>query len=249
MQAAQAEAAHARSPRRRPTHKRFRHWPAIAAVVIGILAAALPELVAGGHLFAETIQFAAAAMVVPALAALGTPWVPRFARLSLPGAAAVGVVFIGVCLAWRVPSALDALARHPVLRVPELVTLLVAGLALWLQLVGSPSSPVRLTRPQRAAVAAIPMWSVWVVAYVLGFANHAVVSGYDVSGSLGTVTDQEITVILTWVISAACFIPVIAVTLLTWLRDSGGPGPGTAKEQRSAQQGTLVVRGWGRAPR
>jgi cytochrome c oxidase assembly factor CtaG len=242
MQRARAEAVRVRSP-----HRDRGRWLAIFAAVILILAAALPELVAGRYLFVETIQFAAAVMVVPALTVLGASWVPRPARLPLPGAAAVAVVFIGVCLAWRVPLTLDALARHPALRVPEFVTLLLAGLALWLQLVGSPSSPPRLARPQRAALAAVPMWSVWVIAYVLGFANHAVVSGYEVPGSLGAVTDQEITAIMTWAISAACFIPVIAVTLLTWLRDGGGPGPGTASERRAAR-GTLVVRGWGREP-
>jgi cytochrome c oxidase assembly factor CtaG len=186
--------------------------------------------------------------VIPALVVLGAPWTPRFARLPLRGAVAVAALYIGVCLAWRLPPALDALARHPVLQVPEFVTLLVAGLALWLQLVGSPSSPARLTRPQRAAVALIPMWSVWVIAYVLGFADHAVVSGYDVSGTLGAVTDQEITAILTWAISGACFVPVIAVTMLTWLRDSGTPGLAADGERRPAS-GLPVVRGWGRAPR
>lgn len=243
MQAMQADAAYASSPGRRRGY-----WPAVAAAVVLLLAAGLPEMVAGRYLFVETIQFAAFAMVIPALAVLGTPWAPRFARLPLRGAAAVAVVFIGVCLAWRLPPVLDALARHRVLRVPELLTLLLAGCALWLQLVGSPSSEVRLTRPQRAAVAAIPMWSVWAIAYVLGFANHAVVGGYDVSGSLGVVTDQEITAIVTWAMSAACFIPVIAVTMLSWLHDSSGPGLVVAEEQRPAP-GTLVVRGWERAPR
>lgn len=243
MQATQAKATHASSPGRR-----LGYWPAVAAVVVLLLAAVLPEMTAGRYLFVETIQFAAFAMVIPALAVLGTPWTPRFARLPLRGAVAVAVVFIGVCLAWRLPPVLDALARHPALRVAELLTLLLAGLALWLQLAGSPSSEVRLSRPQRAALAAVPMWSVWIIAYVLGFANHAVVSGYDVSGSLGTVTDQEITAIVSWAMSAACFIPVIAVTMLTWLHESSGPALVVAEEQRPAP-GALVVRGWGRAPR
>ena len=224
------------------------YWPAVAGLVLVFLAAVLPGLTAGRHLYVETIQFTAYAIVIPALVVLGAPWTPRFARLPLRGAVAVAALYIGVCLAWRLPPALDALARHPVLQVPEFVTLLMAGLTLWLQLVGSPSSPARLTRPQRAAVALIPMWSVWVIAYVLGFADHAVVSGYDVSGTLGAVTDQEITAILTWAISGACFVPVIAVTMLTWLRDSGTPGLAADGERRPAS-GLPVVRGWGRAPR
>jgi len=234
---------------RGPAAGRYRgYWPAVAGLVLVFLAAVLPGLTAGRHLYVETIQFTAYAIVIPALVVLGAPWTPRFARLPLRGAVAVAALYIGVCLAWRLPPALDALARHPVLQVPEFVTLLVAGLALWLQLVGSPSSRARLTRPQRAAVALIPMWSVWVIAYVLGFAGHAVVTGYDVSGTLGAVTDQEITAILTWAISGACFVPVIAVTMLTWLRDSGTPGLAADGERRPAS-GLPVVRGWGRAPR
>lgn len=239
MQAAQAEATHTPPPDRRSGR-----WLVVAAAVVLLLAAGLPELVPGRHLFVETIQFAAFAMVIPALAVLGTPRPPRRALLPVSGAVAVAAVFIGVCLAWRLPPVLDALARHPVLQVPELVTLLLAGLALWRQLIGSPSSPVRLSPPQRAALAAIPMWLLWAIAYALGFANHAVVSGYDVSGSLGVVTDQEIAVFATWAISAACFIPVIAVTLLTWLRDGSVPGQAIPRGQRAAQ-GTLAVRGWG----
>lgn len=239
MQATQAEATYTSSPGRRRGC-----WPAVAAVVILFVTAGLSEMVPGRHLFVETIQFAAFAMVIPALAVLGTPWTPRFALLPLRGTAVAAVVFIGVCLAWRLPPVLDALASHPVLQVPELVTLLLAGLALWLQLVGSPSSPARLTRPQRAAAAAIPMWSLWAIAYALGFANHAVVSGYDVSSSLGVVSDQEIAVFVIWAMSAACFIPVIVVAMVTWLRDSGAPGAPAAQERRPAP-GTLVVRGWG----
>lgn len=234
---------------RGPAAGRYRgYWPAVAGLVLVFLAAVLPELTAGRYLYVETIQFTAYAIVIPALVVLGAPWTPRFARLPLRGAVAVAAVYIGVCLAWRLPPALDALARHPVLQVPEFVTLLVAGLALWLQLVGSSSSRARLTRPQRAAVALIPMWSVWVIAYVLGFADHAVVTGYDVSGTLGAVTDQEITAILTWAVSGACFVPVIAVTMLTWLRDSGALGL-TADGERPPALGLPVVRGWGRAPR
>lgn len=243
MPATQAKAT------RGPAPARYRaYWPAAAGLVLMFLAAVLPELTPGKHLYVETIQFTAYAIVIPALVVLGTPWTPRFARLPLRGAVAVAAVFIGVCLAWRLPPALDALARHPVLQVPEFVTLLLAGLALWLQLVSSPSSQARLIRPQRAAVALIPMWSIWVIAYVLGFADHAVVSGYDVSGALGAVTDQEITAILTWAVSAACFVPVIAVTMLTWLRDSDTPGL-MADGERPPALGVPVVRGRGRAPR
>ncbi len=218
----------------------------MAGGVLLVLAVVPLEMIVRRYLFAESIQFCAFAMAIPALLALGAPWAPRLGRLSFGWAMAVGVVFTGVCLLWRLPPVLDALARHPVLQLPEAVTLLLAGTSLWLQLVGS--AAVRLTRTQRAAVAALVMWSIWAIAYVLGFANHAVIHAYDPAGSLGAVTDQELSAALTWAVSGACFIPVISVTLLGWLRDSAAAGPGPA-EETPAGRGVPAVRGWGRPPR
>ena len=63
------------------------------------------------------------------------------------------VVFIAVTVAWRVPPVMDALASHPVLVLPELITLLAAGTGLWLELGSSPPLSPRLPTPHRAAVA------------------------------------------------------------------------------------------------
>jgi Cytochrome c oxidase caa3 assembly factor (Caa3_CtaG) len=233
---------------------RYARWPgrwvAAAGGVLLVLCVMPLELIVRQYLFAESIQFCAFAMAIPALLVLGAPWVPPHrGRLSFGGALAVGAVFAAVCLAWRLPPVLDALARNPVLQVPELATLLLAGTGLWLQLAGSPSR-AGLGRTQRAAVAALAMWSVWVIAYVLGFANHAVIHAYDLSGS-GAVTDQELSAFLLWAVSGACFIPVIGVTMLGWLRDSSGPGAGSAEEADAepGMRGVPAVRGWGRPPR
>jgi cytochrome c oxidase assembly factor CtaG len=224
------------------------HWLAVAAGVLLVLSVLPLETIVRRYLFAESIQFCAFAMVIPALAVLGAPWAPRQGRLAFGGAMAAGVVYVGLCLLWRLPPVLDALARHPILQLPELMTLLLAGTVLWLQLVNSPASAARLTRPQRAAVAALAMWSTWVIAYVLGFANHAVIHAYDLSGPLGAVADQEVTAALTWAVAAACFIPVICVTLLGWLRDSGVAGAGPTEEMPVGRN-VPAVRGWNRAPR
>jgi len=55
----------------------------------------------------------------------------------------------------------------------ELVTLVAAGSALWLQLVESPPLLPRLSRPLRAVFAALAMWSIWILAYILGFSQVA----------------------------------------------------------------------------
>ena len=89
---------------RGPAAGRYRgYWPAVAGLVLVFFAAVLPELTAGRYLYVETIQFTAYAIVIPALVVLGAPWTPRFARLPLRGAVAVAAVYIGVCLAWRLP--------------------------------------------------------------------------------------------------------------------------------------------------
>ena len=157
--------------------------------------------------------------------------------------------FFGTCLVWRLPPVVDALARHPALIVAELVTLLAAGIGLWLELVSSPPLEPRLPNPQRAAVAALAMWSTWAVAYALGLANHGVFHAYDAAGSgLSAVADQQITVGLVWAVSAFCFVPVVFVTMLTWLKDNDDPDEELQRLARNERQ-QAVVRGWERRPR
>ena len=188
-------------------------WPgwrrllAVSGLVL-VLVCLLPplDMLARRYVFAESLQFCVFEMAGPALIVLGAPW--RFLRLSRPadrlaaarrdnrsfGRAAVFLIaFVTVCLAWRLPPVMDALARQPALVVPEALTLLAVGAGLWLELVDSPPLAPRLPRPGRAAVAALAMWSTWAVAYVLGFASHAIFHAYDAAGGgLSAVADQEI---------------------------------------------------------
>jgi cytochrome c oxidase assembly factor CtaG len=144
---------------------------------------------------------------------------------------------------------MDALASHPVLVLPELITLLAAGTGLWLELVSSPPLSPRLPKPHRAAVAALAMWSAWAVAYALGLSNHQVFHGYDpAGGALSAVADQQITVALVWAVSAFCFVPVVFVTLLTWLSAGDNPDEELQRLARDERQ-RPVVRGWGRPAR
>jgi cytochrome c oxidase assembly factor CtaG len=211
------------------------------------------------YLFVESIQFCVFAMVAPVLVVLGAPWhlvrgwpaadrlghrLARARRASrAPFVAALGYLaaWAAVCLCWRLPPVLDAVARHPLLVVPEAVTLGAAGTALWLELVPSPPLAPRVGRPQRAVIAVLAMWFTWAVAYVLGFAGHPVVGGYDGAGShLTTVADQEIAVFLVWAVAGVCFIPVVAVAGLTWLKDGAEAAVESAGDPVRAG-----VRGWG----
>ena len=244
-----------------PLMARGRPWLAAAGAAL-IVAGLAIEGLARRYVVAESVQFVVFAMVAPALIVLGAPW--RMLRLSGPldrlaagrrrqtsfvRAAAFLVVFIAVTVAWRVPPVMDALASHPVLVLPELVTLLAAGTGLWLELVSSPPLSPRLPKPHRAAVAALAMWSTWAVAYALGLSNHPVFHGYDPSGgALSAVADQQITVALVWAVSAFCFVPVVFVTLLTWLSAGDNPDEELQRLARDERQHP-VVRGWGRPAR
>jgi cytochrome c oxidase assembly factor CtaG len=236
-----------------------RQWLALAGLVL-VLACLLPPLVVLGrrYVFAETIQFTVFAMAGPALIVLGAPWrflhlsglasrlaAERRARRSIMRAAAVLAVFFAVCLFWRLIPVVDALARQPLLILPEAVTLLLAGTALWLELVASPPIEPRLPRPQRALIATLAMWSIWAVAYVIGFSAHGLFSAYDTAGSgLGAVTDQEIAVALIWAVAGFCFVPVVIVTMLGWLTSSDEPDEEFQRIFRDDQD-RAAVRGWG----
>ena len=212
------------------------------------------SVLARRYLFVESIQFCVFAMAAPALVALGgtarlgardparLPSAPRPAGARRPwfvAALSYLIAWVVLCLFWRLPAVLDGLARHPVLVLPEALTLGAAGLGLWLVLV--PGPPPRRPRPERALLAALAMWSIWVIAYLLGFANDSVVHAYDQAGShLGTVSDQEITAFVLWAAAAAAFLPVVFTTLFTWLKDSSEPAGEPAR--RAPATG---VRGWG----
>ena len=230
-----------------------RPWLAVAGIAL-VVACLVPPLsaLARRYLFVESIQFCVFALAAPALVALGLAhrlagtrrrWTSFVATLSYL------IAWVALCLLWRLPPVLDALARHPVLVLPEALTLSAVGLGLWLQLVLAPvraaaaaqqATPWR-PRPECALVAALAMWSLWAIAYVLGFAHVSVVHAYDQAGShLGTVADQEITAFLLWAAAGAAFTPVVFTVLLSWLRDSSEPAGEPAG--RTPGRG---VRGWG----
>jgi len=137
--------------------------------------------------------------------------------------------FFGLYLAgaiiWRTPLAVNALARHPWLVGAEAVTLLVAGIGLWLELVESPPLVPRLSRPCRVALAAVSMWTIWVLAYLVGLSHaswyhaypHHPGSGFSLSA------DQQLTTGLMWFVSACAFVPVVYWNLIRWLQSEEDP--------------------------
>jgi cytochrome c oxidase assembly factor CtaG len=258
----------------RPALLGRRQWFAVAGLVL-VLVSLLPplDLLALRYVWAESVQFCVFAMVGPALIVLGAPWrllrlsrmenagqagvtvsdegpadrlaAQRRQRTSFPPAAIFMIAFMAVSLAWRLPPVMDALARQPLLVLPEMVTLVAAGTGLWLELVDSPPLTPRLPHPQRAAVAALSMWFTWAVAYALGFASHAVLHGYSGAGrGLSIIADQEITVALVWAVAGFCFVPVVILTMGRWLTHSEDPDEEFQRVVRD-QANRATVKGWG----
>jgi cytochrome c oxidase assembly factor CtaG len=132
---------------------------------------------------------------------------------------------LAVVVAWRTPAGVDAVARHGWLALVEAVTLLGAGIALWLELVASAPFVPRLARPRRIMVAAVVMWTVWVTAYLLGLSHTAVYGAFHhVAGhGLSVAADQALTAWVLWVSSLCAFLPVIFSNLIAWLSSGEDP--------------------------
>ncbi len=193
----------------------------------------------GRHGYLEVIQFVVLALVVPpAIVAAGPlTWsaaTRRFAErlgehrrrhASFARAARFFGLELAATIGWRLPVAVDALVDHRVVVIAEVVTLVPAGVGLWLELIDSPPLSPRLAPgPARALLAALTMWASWIVSYVAAFSTnwYPVYSGSHVNRAL-VVTDQQIMSGVVFLAAAAAFLPVIFVTLRIWLDDSDRP--------------------------
>ncbi len=219
----------------------LRPWLAAAGAVLA-LAVLLPPVgtAARQYVFVQAVQFAVLAAAVPALVVIGAPWrlrglgeVGRAGRLATarshrPGTArawAILIAFIAIAVLWRLPVTVNALVRYPALTVAEAASLIAAGGLLWLELAESPPFLPTIGRPLRAAFAALPMWTIWAIAYIMAF-SHTVwftAFAHRARHGLGIVVDQQVAAGLLWAITGLCFVPVVYVSLITWLRDTSDP--------------------------
>lgn len=199
--------------------------------------------VAHRYEFVEAVQFDLAAFAVPALAVLGWPLrlVPgevgdrlRLRALGLNErrrrhsstwrALVFAAFFVAAAVAWRTPALVNALERDRWLLIPEVVSLVLTGVALWTELVRSPPLEPRVPPPWRAVVAVLTMWSVWVTAYAVGLSHTSWYGAYHhVAGGLGAEADQELSTGALWFGAAASFVPLVFADLLAWLRNGDDP--------------------------
>lgn len=139
--------------------------------------------------------------------------------------AGVGLVSMAVTIGWRTPVAVDALVHRPWLLAVEAGSLVAVGIGLWLEIVESPPLVPRLARPHRIALAAVSMWVIWVLAYLVGLSHgswyHAF--SHHAGTGLSVSADQQLATGVMWVVSAGVFIPVVYWNLLRWLQSEDDP--------------------------
>ncbi len=246
----------------RPPGAAWRRALGIAGLGVAILAC-VPDLagIARGSEVAQSLSYALMAMVAPALIAIGVPWstlsahgtamrrpierlgTVRADRRGLALCLGVLVLDLVVIVWWRTPVLVDALARHPALVLAESATLCAAGTVLWLELVEAAPLVPRSSRPRRAVLAALAMWTVWSVAYLEGMSStgwyHAF---HHVAGiGLSAAAERELSAALIWAVAAVVFMPVVFSNLFRWLRaeSQAGTSEGGARPALGPVAGSL----------
>lgn len=217
----------------------------LVGAFVALVLVFVPPLLTDAHRYecVETIAFDLSAFALPALFVLGWPLTlvrgeagdrlrlhalhlteRRRRHPSMWRSLGFAALDVALLVAWRTPALMDALERHRWLLVPEVASLFVAGVPLWAELVRSPPLEPRLAHPWRAVVATLTMWSVWLMAYALGFSDVPwYVAFHHVAGGLSTSADQELSTGALWFGAAASFVPVVFVELLAWLRNGEDP--------------------------
>ncbi len=233
-----------------PNAATWRTWCLAAALLVGV-GALIPPLatVARRADYGQALQFSLLAIALPALLTLGAPW--RLLRLATSAPAAAGdsssrlvdrfadhrsrhrelsralafiVPDLVVIIVWHAPGAVAAVARDGWLVLLEAATLVVFGVALWLELIPSPPLMPRSGHLRRAVLGAIVMWVLWILAYLTGLSNHGFYPNFShVPGGLGALADQQIASAIVWFVAAVSFVPVIFWNAVMWLRTEDDP--------------------------
>ncbi len=245
------------STRRRPAHSSLTE-PATTrplfsvAALLCLVIALTPPLSSWSHRYStwEALQYGLLAVVVPALTVLGAPWRllglgSAFEQLEQrrhlrPGIARVSALVLPalVLLAiWRIPALVDRLASNRWLALAEAATLVPAGLAVWLELVPSPPLSPRLPSYLRIAVAAVTMWTIWILAYLVGLAGTNTYRAYAhvPHRAVSFAADQQLAAGVMWLVAACAFVPVVFLNLMSWLRNEPREGIGTADRAETVE--------------
>jgi cytochrome c oxidase assembly factor CtaG len=149
----------------------------------------------------------------------------RSTRKGYRRAVALLLIFMGQTILWRSAPVVDQLIRHPWVSIVESITLVVGGAFLWLELMESAPFRPTTARPYRIGVAAIAMWTVWVIAYLMAMAQNTWYTGFRHVGRrlFSLAVDQQVTTALMWFLTACAFLPIIFANLNRWLQSEEDP--------------------------
>jgi len=137
----------------------------------------------------------------------------------------VFIIYVIVAVAWRTPAAVNGLVRHPWLLLLEAATLLPVGILLWTELVESPPLMPRLVRPHRIGLAAVSMWTIWILAYFVALSHGVWYSAYHHHSGVGVSlsADQQVTAGMMWLVSGTVYISLMYWNLYKWLQSEEDP--------------------------
>ena len=195
---------------------------------------------AGTFIWLRVLQDIVFGVYAPSLIVLGAPWLVLrrgLGRTSRPRATetaarvppslrswpvAVTALFILVWCGWYVPALYDAGVHHPVVLAAQAVTTLAAGIALWLQLIGSrPFSPQFGPLYRVMLLAAIVLCST-ILGMVLSFGANVLYPAYLGVGHhhlLSVVFDQQAGGSELWVLVLVPYLIAGIALLVRWLNE------------------------------
>jgi putative membrane protein len=219
----------------------------------------------GRFIWIRVLQDILLGVYAPPLIVLGAPWLvlwrglgrtarPRPAPAAVPPRlrswpVAVTALFIVVWCGWYIPVLYDAGVRHPAALAAQAVTTMAAGVALWLQMIGS-----RPYRPQFG-----PLYRVFlltaivlcgtVLGMLLSFGANVIYPAYLGVGShhlLSLVDDQQAGGSELWVLVLVPYIVAGVALLNQWLSDeeSEALGHGLDRILRPSKSSWPTRTGW-----
>jgi cytochrome c oxidase assembly factor CtaG len=214
------------------------------AFYCGLLLAALAVLSplgywSGRFIWIRVLQDILLGVYAPSLIVLGAPWLVLWrglGRTARPRPAApapvpprlrtwpvaVTALFIVVWCGWYIPGLYDAGVHHPVVLAAQAVTIMAAGVALWLQMIGSrPFSPQFGPLYRVFLLTAIVLCGT-VLGMVLSFGANVLYPAYLGVGHhhlLSVVFDQQAGGSELWVLVLVPYLIAGIALLVRWLND------------------------------
>ena len=81
-----------------------------------------------------------------------------------------------------------------------------------------------VARPWRAVLAAVAMWPLWILSYMVGFSqsNWYPVVDHATKG-LSSLGQQELAIGILWFAAGCAFVPVVFVDVISWLKEGEDP--------------------------